>query len=1190
MFRYLVISAVVFSIACKDRPYGEENSPQKLIKVQRHFNGTVFMGSPIAGASVKAFEMTGLKRGELLGQTSSNERGDYEISFQSAYKGPILLEAAGGHYRDLISHEDSVLDSSKPLLSAIPHTDLISATNINAWTTIAMARIFATKGFWSSRVKDLEPKLRIEEDFAAISHFLSKEGIYVNIAKTPPITEWNSLTKSSASLRLHLSHGGLAILVKRANEESKQKTVPITLGDLVQALSDDMENRKFDGKDSLDNRIRFSKLAEKHLSSYTLRNDLASAISEFIHGDDHLNQNETKTTVIEVQRSMLKEIAGNKAPELFSEYDLVEPIEKKKPILTIQFLGQHKEEIYFPIFKGDVKVSIKASDDTGISELELLEPNLGVIKNGEPIELDRSLAPQSSKALEACKDIDPKLIPKGLGDEKRPAICICAKAVDSFLNEAFALQCFEREKPKFEAKSPPVDTIINVKELSQGVNLVARASSGYPITDCSWEIGWVRDKIMDPNYTLPSGQGQINGVTCLIEHQLTQENMPFDGHFQLKVRIIDAAGQAFEEGYNEWQGHSFRIHAEPPEIEIISPKEGVSISGKMVKIVAKQLSKGEMDSVWVELWKEGDWSTSKNFRASLKDDVWTALIEGLNSYENYTYKVHAKALNGAIYQSTFRSLWIDDEPPQILGSPDGVPQELFTNEIADYSLHDSTILPVGAPLSIWNMKKSTPKVSRWINRLNDEKSAPSYRIKVRDNIGVNEVRYSIALDCLPLEKTTRNIKLIDSSALIKIVPSNSNEDLTKLRERELCLSIWAIDKAGNAANHTQKILWSTLAPPLKVAFNEPEIQFDDLSDFGNTHKDPNSFISFSPKLAKLSAGTIIGHVAIKNPHKEMLDVILSRENSIELKILLKRRLTLANKNEQEWPFFMRKSSTYRENYHTWPILWGILNPFVPMFNGKDFRDCTEGSGCNVFVYNEKRCNKNELVVVSGEPRYTSTNTIPAGIQNLDCISVPGFPQESFLKLFSANTKEIELDSEVKTISISNDYLEKEIFVFDRKQNELLEEISGSVNKITLNSDAEVLVKIKLKRDFPISIPTENRAADLCAQLDTTQQEQYKGRFFGSCLYALSSNDLKESHCVNGSCSSHFLFQTVEEVGFKVAKRYESVSTTKKIFLSEMPKANFKYRVNVHESEESHNNISVFSDLPQNERKRSFAKR
>lgn len=1179
---------MVFSIACEDRPYGEENSPQKQTKVQRHFNGTVFMGSPIAGARVKAFELVGLKRGEFLAETSSNERGDYELAFESSYEGPILLEAAGGHYRDLISHEDSVLDSSKPLLSAIPHTDLISATNINAWTTIAMARIFATKGFWNSRVKDLEPKLRIEEDFAAISHFLSKDGLYVNIAKTPPITEWNSLTKASASLRLHLSHGGLAVLVKRANEEAKQKTVPVTLGDLVQALSSDMENRKFDGKDSLDNRIRFSKLAEKHLSSYTLRNDLASAISEFIHSDAHLNQNETKTTVSEVQRSMLKEIAGNKAPELFSEYDFVEPIEKKKPLLTIEFIGEHKDEIYFPIFKGEVKVSIKASDDTGVSELELLEPNLGIIKNGEPIELDRNLLPQSSKALEACKDMDLKLIPKGLGDEKRPAICICAKAVDSFLNEAFSLQCFEREKPKVEAKSPPGDIILNIKELSQGVNLVAAASSGYPITECSWEIGWVNNKIKDPNFILPAGQGQINGTMCLIEHQLRQETMPFDGHFQLKVRIIDAAGQIFEEGYTQGQGHSFRIHAEPPEIEIISPKEGVSISTKTVTIVAKQLSKGEMGSVWVELWKEGDWNTSKNFQASKKDNLWTAVVEGLNSYENYTYKMYAKALNGAIYQSTFRSLWIDDEPPQILGPSDGVPQELFTNERSDYTLHDSTILPVGSAVSIWNIKKSAPKIYRWINRLNDEKSAPSYRIKVKDNVGISDVRYSIALDCLPLEKTTRNIKLIDSSALIKIIPSNSNEDLTKFREREICLSIWAIDKAGNTTNHTQTFLWSTLAPPVKVAFNEPEIKFDDVSDFGNLIKDPNSFISFTPKLAKISAGTVIGHVTIKNPYKDKLDVMISRENNIDLKILLKRRLIILDPLAWKYSKPLMKSPSFREDYLTRHIFWAFLNPFYSEAE-KDIHP-TRGYLRNPMIYG-KRCQRNELAVFRDEPRYTSTNPIPSGMQNLDCMSVTGFPRESYVKLFSSDTKEIELDSEVKIISISNDFLEKEIFVFDRMQNELLEEIPGSLNKIALNSGAEVLVKIKLKKDFSIPIPKENGTRDLCPQLEVIQQGQYNGRYFGSCLYALSSNDVEdEPYCQGGHCSSYLVFQTVEEVGFNMAKQYESGTMTKKIFLSEMPKANFKYRVNVHESEESHNNISVFGYLPQNERKRSFAKK
>lgn len=1186
MFRYLIISAVIFNLACQDRPYGERIFLQQQ-KTPRHFNGTVSMGSPIAGATIKAFQLSELKKGELLGQTTSNERGDYGISFESSYEGPILLEATGGHYRDLISHEDSVLDSSKPLLSAIPHTDLISATNINAWTTIAMARVFATKGFWNSRVKDLEPKLRIEEDFAAISHFLSKEGLYVNIAKTPPITEFNSLNKS-APFRLYLAHGGLAVLVKRANEEAKQKTAPITLIDLVQALSNDMENRKFDGKDSFDNRIRFSRLSEKYLSSYTLRNELISAISDFIYGDDVLNQPETKPIVLEIQRSMFKEIAGYKGPELFSEYDFVEPIEKKKPLLSIEFLGQHKNEIYFPMFKGRVKVSIKGSDESGISGIELLEPPVGAIKNGAQIELDQELLPQSSAALKACKDLDSTLIPEGIVNDKRPAICVCAKAVDVFLNETLGLQCFEREKPKFEVKSPAADTIINVKELYQEVKLFGGASSGYPIKECSWEIGWIKDKTLNPNFILPSGQGHIDGTTCTIEHQLTQENMPLDGHFQLKVRIVDAAGQVFEEGYNQWQGHSFRIHAEPPEIEIVSPKEGVSISNKMVEIVAKQLSQGQMDSVWVELWKEGDWTKSKIYQALKKENLWTSTIDGLNSYENYTYKMYAKAINGGVYETTFRSLLIDDEPPQILGHTDGIPQESFTNERAEYTLHDSVILPVGSSMNIWDAKKSIPKIYRWFNRLSDEKSAPSYRIKVKDNMGIGDVRYAIALDCLPLEKTTRSLKLLDNSALIKITPTNTNEDLTKLRDKGLCLSIWAIDKAGNTTNHVETFSWSTLAPPVKVAFNEPAINFVDVYDFGNIDTDPSSLINFNSKKATLSAGTVISHITIKNPHENTLDIIMSKENSIELKILLKRKLTLLD--PLAWKYSRPLiGTTNLTGPHVWmENLWAFLNPF--------YSDAAQEAHFpyqylrNPTTYG-KRCQRNELAIFVGDPLFTTTDKIASGKQNLECLPTSGFSGESYGKLFLDHTKEVDLDSEIKTITISHDFLEKEIFVFDRQHNELLEEIPNSSNRLTLRPNAEVVVKVKLKRDFPIPLPIEKRATDLCTKLELRQQEQYEGRLFGSCSYALSSNDKSdEPYCRGGHCSSHLVFQTVEEVGFKVAKGYESDNISKKMFLSEMPKDNFKYRVNVHESEESANSISAVWDLPQNERRRSLSKK
>ena len=175
---YAFFSVMIFFIntGCKDVPYQDPVPIPKATQLKYNFNGVVSLGSPVTNTSIIAFEFSGLKKGPKLSEATSDQLGEFEFSFFSSYQGPILIEAQGGLFKDLITGEDVVLDKAYPLSSAIAHTEVLSRTNINAWTTIAVARVKAKKGFWDTRAKDLSDKKRIEEDFAALSHFLSKEG------------------------------------------------------------------------------------------------------------------------------------------------------------------------------------------------------------------------------------------------------------------------------------------------------------------------------------------------------------------------------------------------------------------------------------------------------------------------------------------------------------------------------------------------------------------------------------------------------------------------------------------------------------------------------------------------------------------------------------------------------------------------------------------------------------------------------------------------------------------------------------------------------------------------------------------------------------------------------------------------------------------------------------------------------
>ena len=84
-----------------------------------------------------------------------------------------MLTTSGGLYRDLATGEMVAIKPSQELRSAITHIKMPEKTNINAWTTIAVARVMADRGFWDKSIIQLKEIDRINVDFAHISYFLT---------------------------------------------------------------------------------------------------------------------------------------------------------------------------------------------------------------------------------------------------------------------------------------------------------------------------------------------------------------------------------------------------------------------------------------------------------------------------------------------------------------------------------------------------------------------------------------------------------------------------------------------------------------------------------------------------------------------------------------------------------------------------------------------------------------------------------------------------------------------------------------------------------------------------------------------------------------------------------------------------------------------------------------------------------
>lgn len=106
------------------------------------------------------------------------------------------------------------------------------------------------------------------------------------------------------------------------------------------------------------------------------------------------------------------------------------------------------------------------------------------------------------------------------------------------------------------------------------------------------------------------------------------------------------------------------------------------------------------------------------------------------------------------------------------------------------------------------------------NRINDEATAPSYLIQVSD---INaRVKYSLSYECKSVEHAdTEATRQVDGIYEIKITQSAADFDLSRdseeyARGKSYCLSIWAIDQAGNTSSHQVEFIWKVIMPPVAL--------------------------------------------------------------------------------------------------------------------------------------------------------------------------------------------------------------------------------------------------------------------------------------------------------------------------------------------------------------------------------------
>lgn len=339
---------------------------------------------------------------------------------------------------------------------------------------------------------------------------------------------------------------------------------------------------------------------------------------------------------------------------------------------------------------------------------------------------------------------------------------------------------------------------------------------------------------------------------------------------------------------------------ESPVIELKSPAKNSYLSQKRISIKGS-VTKPELVKSMRVIYRGVSENSEKfkgaqdiSVKAEQKDwsvDVGNELGDG-----EYVFSVLLRDIHGQEQSLPEVKITIDQKSPEILGAVDGVPQASYLQETVHYrqkfldekANHRYEIEPIDDPAPL-NYSR-IPTIYRWLNRINDEKTAPSYTVKLADANDDVRVKYGLSYECKALEKATKEaLKKEDGTYEIKITQSAADFDLSRdseenARDKSYCLSIWAVDQAGNASNHKVEFIWKVIVPPVSLDVNTARYKShnreDDISWLGppvwKLFRNANPIV--------LKKDLVIAHVIMSNPFLSPISSKLELKKSLELKL------------------------------------------------------------------------------------------------------------------------------------------------------------------------------------------------------------------------------------------------------------------------------------------------------------------
>ena len=317
--------------------------------------GAVDIGAPVAGSTVQAFALTANGRGAAVSAESiTEEAGTYELLVPS-YRGPILVVAREGVFDDVATGQPQTFGGTHELTAALPDfgPGLTATLNLNALTTLAAAHAVA------SAFSEAELAAAIETSTTRLGLHARRNGperdaLPVDTDVSASFSE--PLISTADTTVMALFHAGLSRLALDATDDLILAPGDIGSLDLIEALVDDLDNVRFDGRNLAGQETFYDPSRTRSTSAYTVRFDLVSALHNFIlnapleRSRVVFPQNASGITTVQlsVPGGFYDDLAKNDDPRLFSAENPVIPFDVEPPVsgsLNPERIDGHGREI-----------------------------------------------------------------------------------------------------------------------------------------------------------------------------------------------------------------------------------------------------------------------------------------------------------------------------------------------------------------------------------------------------------------------------------------------------------------------------------------------------------------------------------------------------------------------------------------------------------------------------------------------------------------------------------------------------------------------------------------------------------------------------------------------------------------------------------------------------------------------------